>query len=165
MAPDWTEIRASLLGGLLGGIVLGLVLQYTTPLLLAMTELYFVDKPTLATGWVATIFVALTFGVVFASIVTRYVDDYISTVLMLTTRSEAAKNAIVPLTDRFGMALVVTSAMGLIYGLTVGIGIGWFLVPSLTPLALVPFLDGSTLLGFALFGLALGGTYGELVMG
>lgn len=165
MTPDTEEIRASIIGGIGGGIVLGVVLQFTTPLLPAMATVYQVSAPTLVVGWIAHLFNSVIFGVVFAGLVTRYIDQYISTVLMLTTRSEAAKNVLMPLTDSLGMALVVTIAMGLIYGLAVGLGFGVLLVPLFAAVAQFPFLDGTLLLGYALFGVTLGGTYGKLVMG
>jgi hypothetical protein len=165
MSPDTEELRAAIVGSLFGGIVLGIVVQFTTPMLPAMGRVYMLDSPSLVGGWVALLFLCAIFGVLFAAIVTRYIDDYIGTVLALTTRSEVAKKSVLPLTNRFGMALVVTTAMGLIYGLVVGIGLGTLLVPLLAPVVLFPYLDGSLLVGFILFGLILGGTYGELVMG
>lgn len=165
MSPDTEELRAAVVGALFGGIVLGVVAQFTTPMLPAMGRVYMVDSPSLVGGWVALLFLCAILGVLFAGIVTRYVDDYIASVLQLTTRSEAAKNLVLPLTDRFGMALVVTTAMGLVYGLVVGFGLGALLVPMLAPVVVFPYVDGSLLAGFVLFGLILGGTYGELVMG
>ncbi len=153
------------MGALFGGITLGVVIQFTTPMMPAMGRVYMVDQPSLVGGWVALLFLCVILGILFAAIVTRYIDDYISTVLSLTTRSEAAKNMVMPLTNRFGMALVVTTAMGLVYGLVVGFGLGAVIVPMLAPVVVVPYLDGSALAGFALFGVILGGTYGELVMG
>lgn len=165
MTPDTREIRASILGGIGGGIVLGAILQLTTPLLPAMAAVYQVPSPTLVVGWTAHLFTSVIFGVIFAGIVTRYIDQYINTVLMLTTRSETAKNLILPLTDRLGMALVVTTAMGLIYGLVLGIGFGVLLVPLIAAVGQVPLLDGTVLAGYAVFGVIVGGTYGKLVMG
>jgi hypothetical protein len=165
MSPDTEELRAAVVGSLFGGIVLGVVVQLTTPMMPAMGRVYMVDQPSLVGGWVALLFLSAIFGVIYAWIDTRYIDGYIRSVLQLTTRSETAKNLVLPLTDRFGMALVVTTAMGLIYGLVVGFGLGVLLVPLLAPVILFPYLDGSLLVGFILFGLILGGTYGELVMG
>jgi len=165
MSPDTEELRAAVVGALFGGITLGVVIQFTTPMMPAMGRVYMVDQPSLVGGWVALLFLSVILGVLFAAIVTRYIDDYISTVLSLTTRSEAAKNMVMPLTNRFGMALVVTTAMGLVYGLVVGFGLGALVVPMLAPVVVVPYLDGSLLVGFVLFGVILGGTYGELVMG
>ena len=68
-----------------------------------------------------------------------------------------------PLTRRFGMALVVTTAMGLLYGLVVGIGFGGVVVPAIT--SNVAFVDPVVVVGYVLFGVVLGGTYGKLVMG
>lgn len=165
MSPDTEELRAAVVGALFGGITLGVVIQFTTPMMSAMGRVYMVDQPSLVGGWVALLFLSVILGVLFAAIVTRYIDDYIATVLSLTTRSDAAKNMVMPLTNRFGMALVVTTAMGLVYGLVVGFGLGAVVVPMLAPVVVVPYLDGSLLAGFVLFGLILGGTYGELVMG
>ncbi|WP_254824563.1 hypothetical protein [Haloglomus halophilum] len=165
MSPDTEELRAAVVGALFGGITLGVVIQFTTPMMPAMGRVYMVDQPSLVGGWVALLFLSVILGILFAAIVTRYIDDYISTVLSLTTRSEAAKNMVMPLTNRFGMALVVTTAMGLVYGLVVGFGLGAVIVPMLAPVVVVPYLDGSLLAGFVLFGVILGGTYGELVMG
>ncbi len=153
------------MGSLFGGIVLGVIVQLTTPMMPAMGRMYLADTPSLVGGWVALLFLSAILGVVFAGIVTRYIDGYIASVLQLTTRSEAAKNLVLPLTARFGMALVVTTAMGLVYGLAVGFGVGVLLVPMLAPVVVFPYLDGSLLVGFVLFGLILGGSYGELVMG
>jgi large-conductance mechanosensitive channel len=165
MSPDTEELRAAVVGALFGGITLGVVIQFTTPMMPAMGRVYMVDQPSLVGGWVALLFLSVILGILFAAIVTRYIDDYIATVLSLTTRSEAAKNMVMPLTNRFGMALVVTTAMGLVYGLVVGFGLGAVIVPMLAPVVVVPYLDGSLLVGFVLFGVILGGTYGELVMG
>jgi len=165
MSPDTEELRAAVVGALFGGITLGVVIQFTTPMMPAMGRVYMVDQPSLVGGWVALLFLSVILGILFAAIVTRYIDDYIATVLSLTTRSEAAKNMVMPLTNRFGMALVVTTAMGLVYGLVVGFGLGAVIVPMLAPVVVVPYLDGSLLAGFVLFGVILGGTYGELVMG
>lgn len=165
MAPDTEELKAAIAGALFGGIVLGIVAQFTTPILPAVGRMYMIDSSSIVGGWVVLLFVCLLLGVLFAGIVTKYIDGYIETVLVLTTRSDLAKKSVLPLTNRFGMALVVTTAMGLIYGLIVGIGLGVVLLSFLTSVALFPHLGGSLLVGFILFGVILGGTYGELVMG
>lgn len=165
MSPDSTELRGAAVGGLFGGVLLGIVLQFSTPVIYTIPKVYLVSTPSLVAGWVGLLFLAVIFGLIYASFVTKYVDQYIDTVLMLTTRSDAAKNLVMPLTNRFGMALVVTMAMGLIYGLVVGIGLGTIVLPSLSQILLFPYVDGTMLAGFALYGLVLGGTYGELVMG
>lgn len=165
MSPDSEELKAAVVGSLFGAIVLGIVAQLTTPILPAVGRMYMADTSALVGGWVALLFLCVVLGVLFAGIVTRYIDGYIQTVLALTTRSDIAKRSVLPLTNRFGMALVVTTAMGLIYGLVVGIGMGVVFVPLVTSVVLFPYLDGTLLVGFVLFGLILGGTYGELVMG
>lgn len=160
MAIERGELAAGLLGGALGAVVLGLVLQIGRSAVPAVGGL--IGSRSLNAGSVVLLGTGLVFGVAYAGVVTRYVDRYISAVLGITTRSDTAKGLLLPLTRRFGMGLVVTTAMGLLYGLTLGVAVGWIVVPTFSPA--VGFLDPVWLLGFLLFGLVLGGTYGAIVM-
>jgi len=162
MALDRSEIGAALIGGALGGLVVGLVaLVAANPKLRAMGEV--VGSPTIAAGIVVLAGTSIVFGLVYAGLVTAYVDQDVSTVLGITTRSDTAKDLVMPLTRRFGMALVVTTAMGLLYGLAVGIVFGGLVLPALS--TTLRLLDPVVVAGYVLYGVVLGGTYGKLVMG
>lgn len=70
---------------------------------------------------------------------------------------------VMPLTNQLGKTLIVTTAMGLPYGLVVGTGIGVLLLPQRVPVVF-PYPDSSLLTGFTLFGLIMSSTYGKLII-
>ncbi len=160
MAIERRELVAGLVGGLVGGLVLAVVLTLGSSSLAAVGEAIGSASP--GVGVVVLLGSSLLFGAAFAAVVTRFVDRYISAVLGITSRSELAKGVVLPLTQRFGMGRVVTTAMGLLYGLVLGIAVGWVILPMRTQA--VGALDPVWFLGYLGFGLALGGTYGLIVM-
>lgn len=162
MAIERREVGASLVGGALGGVVLVVVVAVAAPSTLRGMGAV-VGAPSLATGAGVVLGTSLVFGLAFVGVVTRYTDRYVSTVLGITTRSTTAKDLVMPLTRRFGMALVVTTAMGLLYGLVLGVVVGGIVGSTLA--TTVGVLNPAVVLGSVLYGVVLGGTYGKLVMG
>lgn len=160
MAIERRELGAGLLGGVIGAVVLGIVLIAGGSALGSFGGV--IGSTSVGAGSAVLLGSSLLFGAAFAAVVTRLVDRYISVVLGITTRSETAKGLVLPLTRRFGMGRVVTTAMGALYGLLLGVAVGWLVVPLGSP-AVDP-LDPVWLVGYLCFGLALGGTYGLVVM-
>jgi hypothetical protein len=148
------EIRDSFVAGLAGGVVLAIVL-YTA----GSHEVISAASGLTTTAFIGSILVITPLlGFVFGAVVSKSVNRYIDVVLTLTTSSEAAKNLIKPLTDRFGMAAVTIVGMGLLYGVIIGVLA--FLVVPLVGGQDFPFVNWSMLGGMALYGLVLGGIYG-----
>ncbi len=162
MSVDRNEVGASLIGGALGGVGLVAVLAVAARSTLRGVGAV-IGTPSIATGTGVVLATSLVFGVGYAGVVTRYTDRYVAIVLGLTTRSTTAKNLVLPLTRRFGMALVVTTAMGFLYGLVLGILAGAVVVPVVTTAG--GFLAPGLVIGCVVYGVVLGGTYGNLVMG
>lgn len=160
MAIERRELGAGLVGGLVGAVVLAVVLTVGGSSLAGVGEA--IGSPSFGIGSGVLLGTSLLFGAAFAAVVTRFVDRYISVVLGITSRSELAKGVVLPLTQRFGMGRVVTTAMGLLYGLVLGIAVGWVILPIRTQA--VGVFDPVWLLGYLCFGLVLGGTYGLIVM-
>lgn len=163
MAPTGKEIKSAVLASIIAGALLGVILQLgvSGELIKAEAALYITDPSTIA-GWVAHILHSAVFGVIYAGVVTGYVDQYMNMVLGITQRSEAAANAFVPLINWFGMATVVTAAMGLIFGVLVWIIFAVSLVPIIVgnPSYPFPYIDGISFIAYLFYGVGLGGVYG-----
>lgn len=162
MVINRDDLSASFLSGLLGGIVLGLLLHFTSDFILALGNL--LGQPSLIKGWAILLLTSVVFGAGYAILQNKLVDRFISIVLGLTSRSSAIKDLVMPLTDRFGLALVVTTAMGIVYGLAIGLGFGGIIVPALPSTFDLQYLNPMVILGYLLFGAVLGIIYGKLVV-
>lgn len=131
----------------------------------AEAALYGIERPSVITGWVAHVFHTIIFGVLFAGVVSGYVDQYINTLLKLTHRSQSLTDAFMPLIDRFGMATVVTSAMGLLFGIVLWLLFAVLLIPLMASgfSAQFPQFDRIAFVGYVFYGIGLGAVYGILI--
>ena len=101
---------------------------------------------------------AVVFGIAFAPILARTINDFTNTVIMFSRRSKATQKILVPLITR--AALTVTAgSMGLVYGL--GIGLVWT-VAAAAGLP-VPALGLAGIASFTVYGYVLGNVYGLLI--
>lgn len=160
--PTRNELETGALGGLIGGIAAGVVLQVSSITIQQIAGVVGFEQ-TLGNGWGTFLIFGVLCGVAYAGVVTQLVDRYVAFVVSLTSQSDLIRSAVMPLTNRFGMRVVVTSAMGLIYGMVLGILVVVFLIPLRLGYVSFPHLDVVSILGFMLFGLVLGITYGTKV--
>lgn len=162
--PTRKEIETAALGGLVGGIVSGIVLQFGSVTLQRLAGVVGFDQ-TIGNGWGTFLIFAIILGIAFAGVVTQLVDRYVAFVVSLTSRSDLVRGAVMPLTNRFGMRVVVTAAMGLIYGLLLGVVLVGIVIPLRVAAVPLPNLAAVGMLGFVVYGLVLGITYGVKVVG
>jgi len=151
------EQRAGLVGsvgaGLLSCVVVALL---PGPSVLdTLATLVGADSPLV--GVVVWLGVAVVFGLVFVAYVSRTINDFTNTVIMFSRRSELTQKILVPLLTR--AALTVTAgSMGILYGFVLGVlvygGVLVGVVPQVSPLVVV---------AFAIYGQALGTSYGLLL--
>ena len=161
--PTRNELRTAVLGGLIGGIVSSILLLIASRTVEAIAVV-FGFRGTVGNGWGTYMLLALVFGFAFALVVTQLVDQYVALVVSLTSRYESVRKAVMPLTNRFGMRVVVTTAMGLIYGLALGVVFVVILIP-LQVMSISLFqADPVGIIGFVLYGVILGVTYGTQVV-
>lgn len=163
MSPTRTEFKSGVIGSILAGAFLGALLHIAIggEYMSAQAGLY-IDTSGTAIGWSAHLFHSAIFGVIYVGVVTGYIDPYVDVVLSLTQRSEMVSNAFMPLIHRFGMATVVTSAMGMIYGILVWVVFASFILPTFVtePKLPVPHINGVILFVYVIYGLILGILYG-----
>jgi len=101
---------------------------------------------------------AVVFGIAFAPILARTINDFTNAVIMFSRRSKATQKILVPLITR--AALTVTAgSMGLVYGL--GIGLVWT-VAAAAGLPL-PALGLAGIVSFTVYGYVLGNVYGLMI--
>lgn len=153
------DIKHGAIAGLVGGVVLSLVFQFGTDVLPRQASVYGITEPGLALGWGVNLVHATILGVVYVAVADRYVDRYLDSVLVLTRNSAALTKAFMPLMDALGMAVLATSAMGLLFGVALWVIIGVIALPALAGTA-VPAVSGIVLLGYLLYGITLGSVYG-----
>jgi hypothetical protein len=158
------EVLGGVVGGLVGGILAGLLLQVgASGTLRAQAAMYGLTAET-TTGWGPHLVHTTVLGLLYAGVMGVATDWYLTRILMVTRQSQLAADVLKPLIDRFGIAVVVTGATGLQFGLVV-----WLLVPVLVvplvagdPGGSVPQLDAVAVLAYVGYGLALGVVYGKL---
>lgn len=168
MPPSRSELQSGIVGGIIAGIPLGLLLHLGVGTdTIEMQATVYVANPGVLTGWLVHMLHSLVFGLAYAGIGFLFTSKYINVVLSLTSRSDTLAAAFLPAIDRFGMTVVVSTAMAAKFGIVV-----WLLFPvSIFPMvtgvpgyafpqvAVLPFL------GYLLFGLVLGPVYGVQMRG
>lgn len=168
MRPTRTELRSGILAGVLAGLPLGVILHLGAggDAIRTQATVYVAD-PSIAAGWIALLVHSLVFGFVFAGMAFVLTSTYINHVLSITSRSEAVAGAFLPLIDRFGMTVVVSTAMAFKFGLAI-----WLLFPvsilptvSTIPQYAFPQVETITFLGYLVYGLVLGPVYGVQIRG
>lgn len=161
--PTRKELETGLLGGLVGSIVSSVVLLMGAETVEQVAGV-FGFAPTVGNGWGTYVLLTVGLGVVFAVVVTQLIDRYVAFVVSLTSRSDLVRRAVMPLTNRFGMRVVVTTAMGLLYGLSIGVLFTSVLIPLRVSSVVFFQVEGVGLLGFVVYGVLLGITYGQRVV-
>lgn len=160
--PTRKELETGLLGGIVGGLISSVVLLAGSDTVEGVAGV-FGFAPTLGNGWGTYLLLSIGLGVAYAVVVTQLVDRYVAFVVSLTSRSDLARRTVMPLTNRFGMRVVVTTAMGLLYGLSLGVLFTAILIPLRVDSVAFSQVDGVGVLGFVVYGILLGVTYGERV--
>lgn len=160
--PTRGEIESAAVGGLVGGVASGTILQLGTETL-GQTAAAFGLGDSLAGGWAAYLLLSLAFGCAFAVVVARLIEHYVVALLTWTNRWNALHRLVTPLVDRFGLQVVGASSLGVLYGLFVGCVTVFLLIPArVTPDQSVQ--TGVAFVGFTVYGLLLGATYGKRVV-
>jgi hypothetical protein len=163
MSTTRKTVRSGVVGGLVAGLALGLFLLLGTggDHLRMQAALYIAD-PTWWMGWLAHLAHSATLGLVYAAVVATYTNWYVDLLLSFTRRSDRLTGAVMPLVRTFGIGTVVMSGMGLTFGLLVWLGLAGGAVPLVLDSAEYPFpqLDAVAVVGYLVYGLALGTLYG-----
>lgn len=163
MSPTRNEIKSGVLGSVVAGALLGALLHVTVGSeYMRLQAALYVNQPDVTTGWLAHLFHSVILGVIYAAVVTGYIDPYVDVVVGLTQRSETLSSAFMPIIRRFGMAAVVTTAMGMIFGILVWAVFASLAVPYIVGDSLLRFpnFDGGILLSYVGYGGVLGVLYG-----
>ncbi|MFB6083454.1 MAG: DUF6114 domain-containing protein [Halorientalis sp.] len=107
----------------------------------------------------AALFVAagLVFGLLFAVVLSRTIDDFTNTVIMFSRRSETTRKLLVPLLTR-GALTVTAGTMGLVYGAALGVA-----ALALGAAGVGPQLGLAGLVALAVYGQVLGNGYGLML--
>ena len=161
-SPTRKELETGVVGGLLGGLLSSVVLIVGSNTLERVAGVFGFAE-TIGNGFGTYVLLSLVLGLGFALVVTQLVDRYVAFVVSLTSRSDVARRTVMPLTNRFGMRVVVTTAMGLLYGLVVGVLFQAVLIPLRVRQVALLQVEAVGLLGFVIFGIVLGITYGQRV--
>jgi ABC-type multidrug transport system fused ATPase/permease subunit len=101
---------------------------------------------------------AAVFGIAFAPVLARTINDFTNTVIMFSRRSKATQKILVPLITRAALA-VTAGSMGLVYGAGIGV---LFVVLGGIGLPL-PQLGLAGVASFAVYGIVMGNVYGLLM--
>lgn len=160
--PTRKELETGLLGGIVGGLISSVVLLIGSDTIEGVAGV-FGFAATVGNGWGTYVLLSIGLGFVYAVVVTQLIDRYVAFVVSLTSRSDLGRRLVMPLTNRFGMRVVVTTAMGLLYGLSVGVLFTVVLIPLRVASKGFLQIDGIGLLGFVIYGVLLGITYGQRV--
>jgi hypothetical protein len=143
-------VGAALAGGIVGGLVGGVALQSLTVL-----HLTFVGSIAGMGGMPAAFGVwmgfAVAFGLLFGAIAQPAIDYYTAGTTWLTARIGLFRKLTGPLAS--------TSGVGLVYGLALGVVVGFVGIPAAVG-ADVPLVNTNVLVGYATFGLVSGLTFG-----
>ena len=107
----------------------------------------------------AALFVAagLVFGLLFAVVLSRTINDFTNTVIMFSRRSRLTRRLLVPLLTR-GALTVTAGSMGLVYGTLLGVA-----VFALGAVGVGPNLGLAGLAALVVYGQVLGNGYGLLM--
>lgn len=156
--------NAALFGATLGGVAGGLVL-FALGGSAAFADLAGVVGETApGVGVLVWALLALAFGLLFAPVLSRTINDFSNSVIMFSRRSDALQTVLVPLLTK--AALTVTAAsMGLVYGLVLAVVVWMLAIPVWVGAVVgipttVPALGLAGPLAFVVYGQALGTGYG-----
>ncbi|AQL43670.1 hypothetical protein BV210_13590 [Halorientalis sp. IM1011] len=107
----------------------------------------------------AALFVAagLVFGLLFAAVLSRTINDFTNTVIMFSRRSKITQKLLVPLLTR-GALTVTAGSMGLVYGTALGV-----VVLALGSAGIGPNLGLAGLIALIVYGQVLGNGYGLMM--
>jgi hypothetical protein len=152
------EQNAAFVGALVGGVA-GLGVLWALGGRGAVSALgLFAGAETLRFGVAVYMVMAVVFGIAFAPILARTINDFTNTVIMFSRRSRATQKILVPLITR--AALTVTAgSMGLVYGLGIGIALAILAAIGLP----IPALGLAGVVSFAVYGNVMGNVYGFLI--
>ena len=160
------EQVASVIGSTIGGLVAGVLIHLTGGGEAMLLFAWLIEANTVATGWVVWMAQALAFGVGFAIFVSRNINTFTNTVIMVSRKSQATQDLLVPLLHRSALGLTAGS-MGLIYGQILGFGVFAYLVPVLLGLngyvVIFPLANFPVIFGYIAYGVLMGTVYGMLL--
>jgi len=162
------EQVAAVIGSILGAIPAGLFMQVaggTRPM-----EIFaaLVGGTSVSTGWTVWLVTSLIFGVFFGFAMSRTINGFTNTIIMISRKLTLTKNLLVPLLHR--SALGVTGwGMGLTYGNVLGFGFFAYLVPVIMAVqgqfeyTKIPLANFVVIFGYLIYSQILGVVYGILL--
>jgi len=151
--------RAGLIGGPIAGIVSGLVALFGVGSAPFRGLAAAVGSAGLLAGIGAWLGLSVLLALVFVAYVSRTINDFVSSMMLFSRRSDATRKLLVPLVTR--AALTVTAGtMGLVFGLVVGVV---FYGVSLTPA--FPATGALIVVAWLVYGQLLGTVYGLVLEG
>lgn len=159
------DVVAVGVAGLVGGLSAGVVFQAGNPDVVRSAGAI-VGTDSVAGGWLTVLALGMLLGVPFVAFVSGSVDAFVNRVIVLTSRSDALRKALVPLLNVSALG-VTLFALGLLYGVGVGLVVFGLLVPAWTTLVTghalpIPYLDPVAILGWTVYGGVTGLGYGLL---
>ncbi len=166
------EQVAAVIGAILGAIPAGLVIQLLPGPGGSKTQgfEYFatlVGGSGLTTGWLVWIGSCVLFALVFGVFMSRTVNEFTNTIIMISRKSHLTQKILVPLLRRSALGLTAGS-MGLLYGHILGYGVFAYGFPVAlwalgAPTGIPPLADFSVIFGYLVFGQIMGTAYGILL--
>jgi hypothetical protein len=157
-------IPASLLGTIIGGLVMQL---WEAEMISEFGALIGVSS--LNAGWLVLLIMGLVLGLLFVTFVAGSINSFVSAVMMLSSKSTILQKILVPLLNRSALG-TTTLALGLIYGLVIGIIFYLLIMPLWLSIVgvtqSIPRLSvtgGIGVLGLLLYGAISGLLYGLVI--
>ena len=151
------EQNSAVVGAVGGGIagVAVLSLLGGTAALTEIAALVGSQSPALGAG--LFVVAGVVFGLLFAVVLSRTINDFTNTVIMFSRRSRLTRRLLVPLLTR-GALTVTAGSMGLVYGTLLGVA-----VFALGAVGVGPNLGLAGLAALVVYGQVLGNGYGLLM--
>ncbi|MFB6165627.1 MAG: DUF6114 domain-containing protein [Haloarculaceae archaeon] len=160
------EQVAAIVGAILGSIPAGLLLWGFGGADSIRRFAWFVGAGSLGAGWAVWFGLAILFGLAFGVAMSRTVNSFTNTVIMVSQKSELTQRVLVPMLHRSALGLTAGS-MGLIYGQVLGFGFFEYLMPVVLALnghfVEYPLADFPAIVAYIVYATILGTAYGLLL--
>ncbi|MFB6179735.1 MAG: DUF6114 domain-containing protein [Halorientalis sp.] len=128
---------------------------------------WLIGATSVATGWLVWLALALVFGVGFSLFVSRNINAFTNTVIMVSRKSTMTQELLVPLLHQSALGLTAGS-MGLLYGQILGFGFFAYLTPFILAMNghyvdMFPLANFPVIFGYIVYATVLGTVYGMLL--
>lgn len=160
------QIDAAIAAGIVGAIQSGNLLQ-----LWYIESIRFfaraVGRNDLTTGWVVLLVSGVVFSLLFAGIVSNFVQEFVTKTMMLSRKSDILRKVLVPMLNLTALGITL-SGLGIAYGIVLGIVFYGLALPAWIHLVFgggmpFPYLDIVPIILWANYGALLGLVYGFLL--